>query len=89
MIQVSIPAEMEPFVQGVVENGMYHNPDEVVGEALRMLARRHQLLHAVKAGIERLDSGEYTAYGDDSQEKFLADITTEEQARFPQAENRP
>ena len=88
MIQVPIPAELEPFVQGVVDSGSYRNPTEVVGEALRLLARREQLLHDVKAGVEQLDRGEYTEYDEDSQEEFVADIKTEEQARFPQAEDR-
>ena len=89
MIHVSIPTEFEPFVEGVVQEGAYHNPTEVVGEALRLLARREQLLHDVKAGVEQLDRGEYTEYGVDSQQDFLADIETEEQARFPQPKNCP
>jgi putative addiction module CopG family antidote len=89
MITVPIPAELEPFVQGVVENGIYHNPTEVVGEALRLLARRERLLCDVKAGIEQLDHGQYTEYGEDSQEEFLADIATEERKRFPKTEDRP
>jgi len=84
MIQVPIPAELESFVQGVVENGSYHNPAEVVGEALRLLARREQLLNDVKAGAEQLDRGEYTEYGEESCRDFLADIEAEEQTRFPQ-----
>jgi len=84
MIHVAIPVELEPFVQGVVTNGSYHNPAEVVGEALRLLARREQLLHDVKAGVEQLDCGEYTEYGGDCQQEFLADIRTEEQSRFPE-----
>jgi putative addiction module CopG family antidote len=89
MIQVPIPAELEIFVQGVVENGSYHNPAEVVGEALRLLARREQLLHDVKAGVEQLDRGEYFEYAEGSREEFLAHIKAEEQARFPQAKDRP
>jgi putative addiction module CopG family antidote len=89
MIQVPIPTELEPFVQGIMESGVYHNPAEVVGEALRLLARREQLLRDVKAGVEQLDRGEYTEYGDDAQEDFLADIRAEERNRFPQAEDRP
>jgi putative addiction module CopG family antidote len=87
MIHVAIPAELELFVQGVVRSGNYHNPDEVVGEALRLLARREQLLHDVKAGVEQLDRGEYTEYGVDSKQEFLADIAAEEQTRFPQPKN--
>ena len=87
MIQVPIPAELESFVQGVVENGSYHNPAEVVGEALRLLVRREQLLHDVKAGVEQLDRGEYTEYGAESRQDFLADIRTEEQSRCPRPKN--
>ncbi len=87
MINVAVPAELEPFVQGVVRSGSYHDPTEVVGEALRLLARREQLLHDVKAGVEQLDRGEYTEYGVDSEPELLADIRTEEQSRFPQPKN--
>ena len=87
MIQVSIPIELEPFVEGVVHDGTYHNPTEVVGEALRLLARREQLLHVVKAGVEQLDREEHTEYGKDSQQDFLTDIRTEEESRFSQLKN--
>ena len=89
MIHVFIPTELEPFVEGIVQEGTYHNPTEVVGEAVRLLARREQLLHDVKAGVEQLDRGEYTEYGMDSQEQFLADIRTDEQARFPRVDDLP
>jgi antitoxin ParD1/3/4 len=89
MMQVSIPTELEPFVEGVVRQGAYHNPTEVVGEALRLLARREKLLRDVKAGVEQLDRGDYTEYGMDSEQEFLADIRAEEQARFPKVDDCP
>lgn len=82
MIQVAIPTELEPFVQGVVQNGSYSNPTEVVGDALRLLARREHLLHDVKAGVEQLDGGEYAEYDEGSREKFLGDIETKESDRY-------
>ncbi len=84
MIHVDIPAELELFVQGVVQRGDHHDPAEVVGEGLRLLARREQLLQDVKAGVAQLDRDEYTEYSGDSCQEFLADIETEEQTRFPQ-----
>jgi putative addiction module CopG family antidote len=87
MIHVDIPVELELFVQGVVQRGDYRDPAEVVGEAIRLLARREQLLQDVKAGVEQLDRGEYTVYGEDSCREFLADVETEEQSRFPQVKN--
>ena len=49
---------------------------------IHVLARREQLLHDVKAGVEQLDRGEYSEYGEGSLQEFLADIEAEEQARF-------
>lgn len=89
MIQVPIPVELEPFVQGVVASGSYHDPAEVVGEALRLLARREQLINDVKAGVEQLDRGEYTEYGEESCQDFLADVQAEEQSRFPHVDDQP
>jgi putative addiction module CopG family antidote len=89
MIQVPIPTEFEPFVRGAIQSGNYRNPTEMVGEALRLLARREQLLADIKAGVEQLDRGEYTEYGDDSLPRFLADIDAEDRARPGQEENRP
>jgi antitoxin ParD1/3/4 len=89
MIHVPIPAELEPFVQGIVKDGRYHDSAEVVGEALRLLARREQLLRDVKDGLEQLDRGEYTEYGEDSRQKFLGDIAAEERARFSDTDDRP
>ena len=88
MIHVSIPTELEPFVEGIVASGSYHNPTEVVGEALRLLARREQVMHDVKAGVAQLDRGEYTEYGEGSLDEFQADIQTEDQARFPGTESQ-
>jgi putative addiction module CopG family antidote len=88
MIHVSIPSEFEPFVEGIVASGSYHNPTEVVGEALRLLARREQVLRDVKAGVAQLDRGEYTEYGQGSLDEFLADVKAEEKNRFPGAESQ-
>ena len=89
MIQVSIPTELEPFVDAAVRDGRFHDSAEVVSEALRLLARREQLFRDINAGVEQLGRGEYTEYEDNSLRAFLADIEAEEQARFPEAENRP
>jgi len=89
MIQVSIPTELETFVQGVVQKGTFHTPTEVVGEALRLLAKRERLVRDVNAGIEQLDRGEYSEYGEESCQQFLDDIKSEERIRFPDAKNHP
>ncbi len=56
-MNVSIPADLEQFVHDAVQSGGYRNPTEVVGDALRLLARREELRRAVNAGIEQLEQG--------------------------------
>ena len=87
-IRILIPSEFEPFVAGVVASGSYHDPTEVVGEALRLLARREQVLSDVRAGVTQLDRGEGTEYGEGSRDTFLADIKAEGETRFPAAESQ-
>jgi putative addiction module CopG family antidote len=54
---VAIPPEYEGFVESVVTSGTYHDPAEVVGEALRLLKRREELRRDVNAGIDQLEQG--------------------------------
>ncbi len=55
-------------------DGSYHGTAEVVGDAIRLLARRRRLLDDVKASVAELDRGEYTEYGEGSRQAFMADI---------------
>jgi putative addiction module CopG family antidote len=87
-MQVSIPAEMELFVRGVVERGGYQTPADVVGEALRLLERREQFVRDVREGVEQLDRGEYSDYGDGDLDVFLKDVKAEENKMFSHAEGR-
>lgn len=57
-MNVAIPAEYEGFVQSVVTSGTFHDPTEVVGEALRLLKKREELRRDVNAGIEQLEQGQ-------------------------------
>ena len=58
MIDVSIPAEFEPFVQSAVESGEFGSPADVVAEALRLLKKRGQLRKEIQIGLDQLDRGE-------------------------------
>ena len=81
-MKVAIPVELEPFVQSVIGNGTYKTEAEVVGEALRILKKREQLRRDVDAGVEQLDRGQYSQYGEDSFGQFLEDVKAEERERF-------
>jgi len=80
-MNVAIPADLELFVQNAISDGTYRDPGEVVREALRLLARRDQVLRDVRAGIQQLDGGQYTEYDEDSLQQFLTDIRAEHQKR--------
>ncbi len=73
-MNVAIPAEYEGFVQSVVTSGTFHDPAEVVGEALRLLKKREDLRREVQAGVEQLDQGEYREYDEHSFREFLDDV---------------
>ena len=57
-MNVSIPADLEGFVQSLVVSGDYRNPDEVVGTALKMLQHKEKLRREIQAGIDQLDQGQ-------------------------------
>jgi len=89
MIDVSIPAEFEPFVQHAVQSGEFRSPDEVVAEGLRLLRNREALREAVRAGVDQLDAGQYTQYSEADLPRFLEDIEAEQTTRGRQgATNR-
>lgn len=58
MIDVSIPAEFEPFVQHAIESGEFRSPAEVVAEGLRLLSRREQVCKEIQVGLDQRDRGE-------------------------------
>jgi antitoxin ParD1/3/4 len=81
-VDVSIPDDMEHFVEELVHAGSFRDPKEVVGEALRALKRQEELRRAIRAGIEDLDRGDYVEYDDTSAAQFQADIRALEESRY-------
>jgi antitoxin ParD1/3/4 len=59
---MTIPQELQPFVDGAVASGRYRSPEEVVSTALRLLQERDRKLMALRddiaIGLEQLDRGE-------------------------------
>ena len=83
-MNVPIPIELESFVQSVIATGTYHDPAEVVGDALRLLARREEPRKGVSESIAQIDRGEFDEYREGAIEEFLTDIRAEEKKRFPE-----
>ncbi|MBI4903818.1 MAG: type II toxin-antitoxin system ParD family antitoxin [Acidobacteria bacterium] len=56
-VNISLPPELDAFIQGRVQTGRYQTSSEVVREALRLLERqereRDDALRSLKAKLER------------------------------------
>jgi len=48
----SISPENEQFIQHELEAGTYHDRDELLDEAVRLLKRRRELQRAIEAGMD-------------------------------------
>lgn len=52
-MNVSLTAELEQFVDGKVESGLYNNASEVVREGLRLLKESDEIRQRMREQIER------------------------------------
>ena len=77
-MSLQISQENERSIHDAMSAGDYHNPDEVLTDALRLLRRKQQLIRDVKEGVDQLNRGEYTEYDEESLDRFLQDIQNEQ-----------
>lgn len=67
-MNVSLTPELEQFVHGKVQSGLYHTASEVIREGLRLLMEREEtrrlelaaLRRDIQVGIDQADRGEGT-----------------------------
>ena len=72
-MNVSLTPELEQYVSGKVESGLYHSASEVVRDGLRLLkekeelhrARVEELRREVQIGIDQADRGKMKTLTDD------------------------
>jgi antitoxin ParD1/3/4 len=78
---VEIPLSYQVFVKTAVESGQFQSEEQVVGEALRLLAerdrRREEFRREVQIGTDQLERGEYTDFDDESLKEFFEQIKAE------------
>jgi len=86
-MNVSIPADLESFVQNLVLSGSYPGPDEVVGKALQMLKRHEELRREIQVVSDQFDRGEFTEYDERSFQRFNDDIKAIVQSPLPISPN--
>jgi len=78
---VEIPLNYQAFVKNVIDRGQFRTEEQVVGEALRLLAERDQRLEEfrreIQIGLDQLDRGEYTEYDEESLKEFFEQVKAE------------
>jgi antitoxin ParD1/3/4 len=86
MMTVEIPLNYQAFVKTIIERGQFQTEEQVVGEALRLLAERDQRLaefrREVQIGLHQLDRGENTEYDEESLKEVFEQIEAEEPDYF-------
>ena len=70
----SISPDNERFLDQAVADGRFADRGEALDEAIRLLRRREELSRAVECGVDQLNDGQYTEYGEADLDRFLADI---------------
>lgn len=78
---ISITPELQQLVEQGLASGNYGSRDELLLEAVRLLARRDQqreeLRRQIQIGRDQLDRGEYTEYDDESLRQFFDELQDE------------
>jgi antitoxin ParD1/3/4 len=72
-MNVSLTPELEQYVSGKVESGLYHSASEVVRDGLRLLKEKEELHRAkieelrreVQVGVDQADRGQAKPLTDD------------------------
>jgi antitoxin ParD1/3/4 len=72
---ITLPPELQTFVEAEIASGKYTSADDVLGKALQLLRdhqRREELLQAIDQGIADSESGRITVFDDAAVERFKA-----------------
>jgi putative addiction module CopG family antidote len=73
-MSLTLPPELEAFVQARVASGAYASEQDVLRTAFTLLEKRESLLAHIDEGTLQLRSGQYKEYGEADRDRFLADI---------------
>ncbi len=56
-MSAQIPADFDPPIRKLIEEGRFRDENEIVAEGIRLVLKRDQLEKDVQAGLDDLDSG--------------------------------
>jgi len=79
-MNVSLTPELEQYVNGKVQSGMYHTASEVIREGLRLLKEREELhqqklaelRREIQIGIDQADRGQVSPFNEAALEDVQA-----------------
>ena len=91
-MNVSLTPELEQYVNGKVQSGLYHSASEVIRAGLRLLKEKdevHQkkiqeLRRDIQVGIDQAERGKVSTFGDQTFKEIKA-----AGRRHPAAERKP
>ncbi len=73
-MNVFISQQNQDFLEQAVAAGLFPDQSRALDEAVSLLRERESIRLAVQQGIDQLERGEFVEYGEDEEEKFVADI---------------
>lgn len=88
----SLSPEVQQVVQQELAAGRYGSENEVLLEAVRLLAernrRREELRREIQIGRDQLDRGEYTEYDEVSLRKYFDELQRRGRQRYEASKER-
>ena len=95
-MNVSLTRELESFITGLVDSGMYYSASEVVRDSLRLLREQEEikrlrvaeLRKEIMLGVEDMKAGRYTTYQSKEElDRLGEEIKTNGMARLAKRKN--
>ncbi len=78
---VELTPEQHASIQAFVRGGAFKDETEVIDEALKSLHDREELRRKLQEGIDDLENGRYTEYGEDELDKLMNNIAALDEQR--------
>ncbi len=93
MIVPALPPELDEFVEQQIATGRYRCEEDLVVDAVRVLARlaarQHEFHDAVRHGVEQLARGEFTQYDDQTLGELFDSLKERAMSPATYDESRP
>jgi len=91
-MSMSLPPDLETFIQHEVATGNYPSPEEVISDGLRLLRERklYELRRDLDAGLSQIERGEgIELQGEEALREFFEDIKRRGRDRLQASQRSP